>query len=412
MKIGVLIHRRSYYKVLPPFIEEFLRRGHSILCLHDLVWNVGTHREYDHPSLECVPHFRSGQPEVIGWTSIDELAECILKARLDAILFLNTHPYYPALRQRFPGKQGGLRWISWQNAADILAHPDELLHYDDVLVNSAQWADWTLERLSSVEDRRKLSQKIAIVGRPDLDGAADALAPDIRREWGIPPDRKVVLLLPFQFGSCADRLWAPHVYGAPHKLYAALVGLLAMRPRWVKQALRGQTDRELMRALRAFCDRENAWLLIKSRLKDPIKDYAVHLADKVLYDDDLYPSSMLKCLAVADLCVHFASTAVMETAFFGVPSLGIYPEMRDYVDFRQSAILAETKVLSDWPGVSQILTIRQTFEFLRQDRLDSCHVDPVSRQRYLERFVGSNDSSASRRAVDVIEQRIKVAAPC
>ena len=39
------------------------------------------------------------------------------------------------------------------------------------------------------------------------------------------------------------------------------------------------------RAIREFCDKNNGYLLVKCRKKDPAKRYLAKIADKVLYDE-------------------------------------------------------------------------------------------------------------------------------
>ena len=70
----------------------------------------------------------------------------------------------------------------------------------------------------------------------------------------------------------------------------------------------------LVDAIKKFCKRNDAFLVVKGRMKDPIRTELSDAADLVLYDENQYPSTVFELLSVARLCVHFYSAAVLEAA--------------------------------------------------------------------------------------------------
>src|SRR5690242_18872140 len=111
MNIGFLIHRKSYYKYLPPLIEEAMKRGHLVTCLHDLSSNAGTSKQYDAPDLLSIPAFKHGIPTILGWKSSEDLIALVRSQRLDSLVFLNAHPRYPDFLTLFRQKGLRPRWI-------------------------------------------------------------------------------------------------------------------------------------------------------------------------------------------------------------------------------------------------------------------------------------------------------------
>jgi hypothetical protein len=76
------------------------------------------------------------------------------------------------------------------------------------------------------------------------------------------------------------------------------------------------------------------------------------VADVVL-GVSVYPYTSMELMAVADLCVHFQSAAVLEAAFAGVPSLsvGISQEHRKGYPTYAEFYGAQPDTLQNFPGV-------------------------------------------------------------
>ncbi len=405
MKIGFMTHRRSYYKVYAPIIEEFLKRGHSVCCLQDHSSAQQSEKSYDIPTDEHLPRFQNGRPQVVSWRNPQELFRQIVDQQLDTVIVLNHNPLYVEVMQDLTESRK-VFWISIQHASDILLIVKELPRYDKVLLYSSQWKKWVIDAFkqtgSSEHKMAELSVKIVPVGHTELDTYSMISAQELRKRWGIPEGKRVVLLLPFPFDSSIDRLWTRFIYGQRNSVLRLLASLVLGRLRWIKQALRQETDERVVLALRKFCDRNNAFLIVKSRLKDKVRPYSHANADKVLYDDDFYPSTMAQCLAISDLCIHFSSFVVYEAAFRGVPSLAILPEPRDYEDFRLQTSYVQLKDAMTVPGVSQTFSIPDALDKLPTLRLDQFKVDSKSRSSFVRTYLEFDDSSASIRSVDEI----------
>jgi len=407
MKIAFLVHRKSYYKYFSPLIEEALRRGHSVFCIHDLFWVIGTSKAYDSPVLNSVPRFAQGSPTVLSWENPDELGDIIERFKIDTLVFLNTHPIYPKLQEAFRRKHLAVSWVAMQHASDVLLCTQDLLRYDRVLVYSDRWTEWAKEALQeeggSPDQLTALTSKCVPVGHSELDVYAAIEPQSVRQAWGIPLDKKIVLLLPFPFDSSVDRYWVPYIYGAPSRVTALAAGALAGRPRWMGQAWRGENDRNVVKAIRRFCDANNALLFIKARLKDPVRPYARRLADKVLYDEEFYPSTIAQCLAIADLCIHFSSNIVYEAAFRSIPSLAILPNRCDYKDFRTYRPYLKFREMINFTGVNQSFSVVEAINRLPQLRFDDLQIDAIRRSDFLKTYLGFQDSHSASRSLDSME---------
>lgn len=412
MRIGFLIARDIFYKHFSSVIDEALKRGHQVFCLHNYAQSREGKKAYQFPFVEKIPQFRFGKVQALSFNSEVELLKNIKEQGIQALFSLYFTKEYIGLQKAL--KEQGVFWVVLQGAADILIHP-ELTIPDRFLVYTEKWLDLAVDYLLRVglgdrqqaeTHRRALQEKSRAVGFVEIDQKALINPAQVRAEWGIPAGKKVVLFLPFPFGSGSDRFWAPFVYGMDNWLAQLPLALLSFRGRYVKQVLRRWNDKQLVRALKEFCQNNNAFLLVKSRKKDPVRDYLKEAADKILYDEGFYPATIMKCLSIADICFNFYSATAAEAAAMGVPNICIAPSVKDWKDI-QGAFwemrLGPAKDFFDFEGVSWRVSIEEAIKFLRQGRIGGFQFNPKKQAQYMQRFVGDVDGGYSQRAVDELE---------
>ena len=186
-----------------------------------------------------------------------------------------------------------------------------------------------------------------------------------------------------------------------------VAAIAAFRARWVRQAWARINEQTLMGAIRTFSQKNDAWLLIKSRKKDPISPSTQAAADQCLYDEDFYPATILKCFAIADLSIQFNSTGVIEAAACGVPTINIVPDPRDYRDMRSPVVRDVYQCLHElfnFPGVCQSLTIQEAIQRFPVFNLDQFRSNPLRYQLFDKEFIGSGDRIAASRIVTALER--------
>jgi hypothetical protein len=172
-------------------------------------------------------------------------------------------------------------------------------------------------------------------------------------------------------------------------------------------------DRRVVTALRAFCDRNGALLLVKSRMKTPIPDYLARIADKCLYDERLFPASILEVLSIACLSVGHFTAAVLESVALGVPHLCIPFRAEDYAvageadrrAFDRTFVRKEGH-LFQFRGASMILEVPELLSRLATATLDDFAIDPDARDRYVRQFLTHRDGHGGARVTAAIEHAV------
>jgi hypothetical protein len=305
-----------------------------------------------------------------------------------------------------------------QNNVDSLYGFDagSLLPWDLLALHSRWWIDWSatyLEGEGLLADRHayvsSLASRAAFVGLPELDTRARIDAADVRQRWGIPRDQPVVVLLPFPQGVGRNAFWPRRIYGEPSRLRQLANVIAYRRFEYLPDVWHGWNDHNVVKALRAFCDRSGAYLLVKSRQKTPVPAYTEALADRCVYDERHYPATVLEALSIASLSVSYLSNSVFESAGLGVPNLCLTYRAEDYngqpLNHFSHYYAATEGGPFQFDGVSTAWSIRETLERLPARTLTDFAMDPDARSRYLDKFLTA-DAGAGARTMAAIEQAL------
>jgi hypothetical protein len=403
MRLAVLILRKNYYRLLGPVVEEALGRGHTVECWHDWSGPRRGGKSYEFP--DTAPRFRAGSPAVLGYGSPEELAERWGRDAPDAVVSIDP----PGVGLRAATKA---RWLWLQYAADILFQPTPpgILDADAVALYSAHWRALIERRFPGSAIGPELGKKGIVVGAPELDTVHRIDRDEVRRRLGLPAGRPIVLYLPFPLRSNIPTSWLRHVHRPATRIAQGVRTILARRWEYWPYVVRGWNDRRLVEAARAFCDRHGALLVMKSRHKDPFPPYAQRLADRTFYDLSHHPPTILDLLSVASLCIHFYSTAVMEAAYSGAPSLCLAPRAEELGPASYGFGFVhngDDGGLYHAPGVAYWRPLDSAFDGLREWTLDDFPLALEARRRYVERFLGFDDGRASGRLLEALERMVE-----
>ena len=402
MRLGVLILRKNYYRLLGPVVEEALRRGYDVECWHD--WSGPRRGAKSSEFPDTAPVFAAGTPRVTTYGGTADLAERWRRDSPDAVVSID--PPDSGLRAATKA-----RWLWLQYGADILfqSTPAGVLDADGVALYGARWRSWLEERFPASGIGPELERKGTVVGVPELDTVRTIDSETVRQRLGLPIGRPIVLYLPFPLHSNVPTPWLRNVHTPSTRIEQGVRTILARRWDHWTHVVNGRNDRRLVEAARNFCDRHGALLVMKSRLKDPFPRYAERLADRVFYDLSHHPPTILELLSVASLCIHFYSTAVMEAAYSGVPSVCLAPRAAELgpasygFDFVHNG---DEGGLYNEHGIAYWRPLVTAFDGLREWSLSDFPVVAEARRRYVERFLGFEDGRSAGRLLDLLARMV------
>lgn len=415
MRIGVVIERLPYYRLVGPIIDEALRRGWPVECWHDYGQAITGTKAYQFPAVSAAPTFQHGTPVFRTYHAASGFDALVAAGSVDAVLsFRYLHRSSETAIRRAPLS------IGLQDLCDSIYHNGlrGLLAYDLVSMHTPWWLDWTVSYLAAEgsfgdkdDEIDGLAHRFKAVGFPELDQRSLIEGEVVRRELGIDSGRPVVVLLPFPGAAHPGAFWPNKIFLEPSRLKQAAGVVLRRRFEYAGHVWRGWNDAKLVASLRTFCDRHHAVLIVKSRLKTPVPDYLREAADITLNDESYYPASILKALRIADLCISFCSGAVVEAVACGVPHVCLTFSLDDYS--RGAGNTDELTVnrhfydlseggLFNFKGASTAMSIPEAIVSLREMSLTDFVLDDAARAQYVARYCGPDDDHSSGRLLDAV----------
>ena len=407
MRIVFVIERKNYYRVLGPVVDAALARGWDVECWHDWAQPRWGTKASEFP--DWTPTFRGGAPRMSAYHGAAEMMERLAAAPPDAVVALGPPP---------PGADRRVRWIGLQYMTNLVHPfgPAGFLACDRVAGYSPFWLDQALDYLVAAGTLEagdaaaaEVSRKFVSVGIPELDQVEAIDAAAVRARLGLPADRPVVLYLPYPIKSNPPTFWLRHVYAPANRLRRGLAVAAGLKFRYWPHVMQDWHDRRLVETVRRFCDANDAFLIVKSRLKDPVPRHTEQLADLLLYDPSHYPATILELLSVASLCIHFFSSAAYEAVFMGVPSLCLAP---DAEDMGLSSLWTRTLFhvreggSYNFPGASYCRSLPEAYERLAGCSIKDFPLDPLARERFVRTFMGFDDTRSSERVLDLVESEV------
>jgi hypothetical protein len=413
MTLAFLASRKGYLKVMGSLIQAALDRGHPVVLLRDPAQRKPGEATTDAdfrawPTAARVDYPWGGPLEPL-------LAAHQVQALVGPSLYwvlssMGRVGEAAAIRRR------GVRLYSVDYAFETVTSDPEgyrvidVTFYQSAFQRELHWGqpryrEW-IGDFAVLRREVDLHARSAVSGSTMLDQRAlmgDRAA--LRRRHGLPPDGPVVLFMSLKMdvGGGERRL----VWGGARAPWRAARAVAGGRAALVGEILAGNPYRALAESVRDFCHRHRAVLVVKSREKNRDPGFVRRMADVLVErDDEVYPYTSMQLMAVADLCVHFQSGAVLEAAHCGVPSLSVKvppPYDRDLPAYEETWE-ARPGSLQNWSGLVWSAGLGEAPSRLNAAKLGDFDVDPEARRRYVERYLGFDDTRSSERVLDVIER--------
>ena len=406
MILAVLAARKGYLKVLGSFIQAACDRGHQVVLLHDpgekkpgeavtagdlALWPKATPR----------PH-RRGEP----------LLPILKDTGATALVGPSLHFLMKAMGvagEADTMHAAGVRLYSVDYVFDMVSSEPEGYRVVDVtcyLSEHQREIHWRVQAgwFATIGAEPALRARSAVVGSTMLDQLALVDRVAVRRKYGLPAQEPVVLFMSLKMA--VPEPYRRLVWAGGWRGLRAAKALATGQGALVPAILRGNGYLDLARAVREFTRRVGASLVVKSRAKNADPAFLRRRADLfVERDEDVYPYTSIELVAIADLCVHFQSGAVLEAVHAGVPSLSIrvpQTHLEHYASFGD-VFGARPGSLQNFPGIVWSADAAEATRLLQRGSLADFRIDPAARRRYVEKFLGFDDNRSSERVLDLVE---------
>jgi hypothetical protein len=413
MKIGFLILRDTMLKTLGSLIETSLDHGHIVTLLYDEKSVSGT-KAYQRITREKLVFFEELGASLSPVDS-SELASEVKNLRLQVLVLLEGFFYFENYAAELDTlRTSGTKIVSLPYFFENSNQPLEALnHFDKSYYLSSFALDTHFFRLGQpdvTETKRRFASRVEITGSPMFDQLVKMK--DITRyrpEFGIPDGRKVVVLFSPVINPTTD--WRFHLWKDKSKSKRLLRILSNRKVQYLSDAFRTPTFAEILRAIREFCDRNDAFLVVKSRVKQMDKARYEKIADLYISgeDESYYPEfTTYKLLSLADLCISSMSMVVVEAVAANVPAVNIYipPEEQrtnesevNYLDYLDSIMNTEHEGPFNFPGCIHGVDKYRAAKWFEHKKIKDLGIDQKARAAYVDRFLGLSPVTSSERVL-------------
>jgi hypothetical protein len=403
--IAVPLLRQSFLKGLGSVIDTAIKRGHSVVILRDAavaskvgetIYSEQIHEIWPGVEIQDVDLTGAATPDVSKWDALiglemmepGSLADLVDSAMAHDVPVYSVSDLYESA-VRHPALMARL-------ACTFYVSPNQ----------------HQMHRAFRSDGFSRLSQagvepRVESVGCTYNDQYRFVDQNIVRQALGIQPGRPVVLFMTLKMG--VPESFRRFAWGEGPKVTRTISALARGELGVARKIWEGPHYRDLVRSLRDFCDREGALLIGKSRLKNTDPDWMGDYLDLYTDRDRVeFPYTSMQLLAISDLCVHFESTTVLETAQIGVRSLSVVvPQdhlMGEIAGFTSLFRSREPGSLFNTPGIVDSIPYERFPTFLQSATLDSLRPDLVAQESYVRSFLHFDDFAAADRILDTVER--------
>lgn len=400
MKAAFLVHRQNYYKFMGPLIQAALARGWR--C--DVWLYTGEDaKEYLKLHDNPVPAHLVDQVAQQEFRNTAEVQALVTEYVPDVIFSLHSRTAYPQLSPK-------VLFVNLHHGVDTFINttPEDLLSSDLICLQTAYWLQWGSEYFaaqgfgSAAEIRQELEAKAVYAGTPRLDIAAEMDPHLIRQKYGIADDKPVVLYFPINVAYWPGHWPAFFASKGTERLKAFGRGLRDQGLAFLKYLpwlLFGWNDEALTRAVRRFCDKNKAFLVVKGRRKDLLRQASQDMADLAIYDEEFYPATIYELMSIADVCIHSYSSAAFEMTVFEVFGICVDRPNLDELSHKLWRTAHQGGVFN-FEGVNHWTRIPQMILGFGAKSLIDLRVDAKALKNYIRTYVDPGDGSSSERILD------------
>lgn len=411
MKIGFHIPRDNHIKFFGPLIDFLLAKGWAItiFCDHRAKPSELGYKAYTFPYINKVPTFKS-DVSIFTFQSIENLAQQIIKENVKAVFFINFNPLCKELKRILSQKKYYFIAAELQYFFELFLTGKDLSYSDVVYTLSKNWHNWWKEYLKQLNRGSRDSQesifqeidrKCVPVGFPEADQCSNLNATLIRKKFGIPDNKKVLLLLPFPW-RIPFSIWTHIVYQHQPVLIKVFRLLYHRALEYLPDVKDKIDDLKLTESIRTFAENNDALFIVKGRLKNKIPKYLRRMADRIFFDEDFYPFTTIELLFIADLSISFYSAAIMESVLVKTPTICLAPKGGTYWPgyedrYHLDNFSPEHGSFYNYNGIVYYQKVDKFISGFANQSFDDFKLIDKEHNKFVKKFLGFNDYNASER---------------
>lgn len=394
MILGLWLPRLNHLRSLGPIADAARRRGWKVVALCPTGGpKYDAHRQ--RPVIEAL-----GIPAATV-RGAGEALEAL--EHVDAVVAVGlVQPEWVRQHVMPRSRQRGTLWASVGYLQEELLQilevgPAVLYDWDLSTTSTPAGVDWLAEQLArrSAAQAGFVRRRLVPVGAPAFDPLLTLDREACRAKYGLPREGRILLFVPAAFPHLMAR-WRRWVFDGPLS--------------WAAWAMVLPTYRRVGEAVRAYAERHGAWVVVKTREKNPDPPWLARLGGWRFGDVSWHPHTALELCVAADAYAGFASGMALEATAAGLRQTHFFawpPEAAEhplFLPFRRRYWLQRGPW--NFPGVADALDLHRgpwlAEAWVGNSRWPA-RVAADDAQAALRAITGPLDGEASHRLMDAIK---------
>lgn len=432
VRIAFNIPRRNWYRVLAAPVNEALRRGWDVTCLH----GSEEHKPQREIPLPIFSKMQEGLLSFKEYQGISGFKTVLNEKKYDVVVDIgliprpiteffernNSKPLtvllegitHPCLQSgiKFPNFDLYLVPSQWHidNTIKIMTR-DHLATFSQA-ESKLGWiakkviADWKAKFAYrwSEQEATEYREKSIAVGTPSLDDLGLIDRSEVRKRWGIPEGIPVVGLFPSPYDMPLGYFWGD-LNMVENSIGLLRVAMLYKQLKQLPYLNRVPKDKEIVRAISDFSKNNGALFIAKMRKHRRTKKHLASCLDLVIGEDSFFPHSSLELFAISDLCFGFCTSGSFECIAAGTPYIDINIPFFPKNELIQLCV-PSLEVNLPWSGVTTEMEAENLVKQLPSMSIEDFTIDNSQRTAYLDYFTSETKGDSSAKMMEVILNKL------
>ena len=358
IKIGFIIQRKMYFKFLGPIINILSKKNFEIYILFNYSQSRHFGKWRDFPFLDT---FLLKKNKKRVFFNNYELLRIIKEEKIKIIGSLLPYNKFEFDKK----KLANIKWILFQHGMDLFWDIKDLMYSDYILLYSKYWKNLLLNFFK----QRKIKydpNKILLFGNPQFKMLEKIDVNEIKKKYNLPTNKKIVLFLP---------LSQPNAYFFNNKINSFFAKFFFIYPNidttffWFRKRIYNiasyfiKNELFILKSIKNFCLKNGYYLIIKSRSKRLLGGEFEYYSDRVFYDEQLMPSTLLELMKVSNNIFSYITTASGEAVYSGSYHYTIFE--KTFSKIQSIYLRSFDRNYFSFNGVNEIVTTRQFCEILK-----------------------------------------------
>ena len=374
-----------YIKFLGPIIKLLEKKNFEIYIL----FNYSQSRQFgkwrDFPFLDSF----TSQKNIIKriFNNNDELLKIINEDKLKIIGSLLPYNQFNLTKKKLKS----VKWILFQHGIDLFWDIEELENSDYIFLYSNYWKKVLLNFFRE-KNVRYNHKKILITGNPQFDSIKNFNNEKIKAKYNLPKNKKIFLFLP---------LSQPNAYEFENKLKSFFAKYFFIYPNvdslffWLRKNMYNifshviKNEISLLKKIKKYCKKNGYYLIIKSRSKRILDEEFQKNSDRIFYDEQIFPSTILELMKISNNVVSYITTANGESAFAGCYHYTIFDKI--FTKIQNKYLRSFDEDYFNFKGLNEVIENNSFFKTLDKGKLKA--INKKSRNKFLKKYFEINSKN-------------------